>query len=164
VAVQEIRWAEGGIQQAETHTFLHGNGNSNHYLETGFFMCKGIISAVKRIEFINDSISYITLGGRWCDIIVLNVHAPIEDKTDQTKDSFAKTGKCILTIPNVPHETYVTRFHCKSMDRRYFKTIRNESLHEISNDNGITTANTATSRDLFVKSTMLPHCNIHKYT
>jgi hypothetical protein len=32
--------------------------------------------------------SYITLRGRWCDIIVLNVHAPTEDKCYDTKDSF----------------------------------------------------------------------------
>jgi len=31
--------------------------------------------------------SYITLNGRWCDIIVLNVHAPTEDK-DDIQDSF----------------------------------------------------------------------------
>jgi endonuclease/exonuclease/phosphatase (EEP) superfamily protein YafD len=32
--------------------------------------------------------SYITLKGYWCDIIVLNVHAPTEDKDDVIKDSF----------------------------------------------------------------------------
>jgi hypothetical protein len=32
--------------------------------------------------------SYITLRGRWCDIIVLNVHAPTENKCYDTKDSF----------------------------------------------------------------------------
>jgi hypothetical protein len=32
--------------------------------------------------------SYITLRGRWCHIIVLNVHAATEDKTDDVKDSF----------------------------------------------------------------------------
>jgi hypothetical protein len=31
---------------------------------------------------------YIILRGRWCEIIVLNVHAPTEDKTDDVKDSF----------------------------------------------------------------------------
>jgi hypothetical protein len=30
---------------------------------------------------------YVTLKGRWCDIIVLNVHAPTEDKDDDVKDS-----------------------------------------------------------------------------
>jgi hypothetical protein len=32
--------------------------------------------------------SYVTLSSRWCDIIVLNVHAPTEDKDDVIKDSF----------------------------------------------------------------------------
>jgi hypothetical protein len=45
------------------------------------------ISAVKRVEFVNDRMSYITLRGRWFHII-LNVHAPTEDKTDDVKDSF----------------------------------------------------------------------------
>jgi hypothetical protein len=44
-------------------------------LGIGFFVHKRMISAVKRVEFVNDRMSYITLRGRWCDIIVLNVHA-----------------------------------------------------------------------------------------
>jgi hypothetical protein len=32
--------------------------------------------------------SYIILRGRWCHVIVLNVQAPTEDKTDDVKDSF----------------------------------------------------------------------------
>jgi hypothetical protein len=49
---------------------------------------KSIITAVKRVEFVSVRISYKTLRGRWCHIIVLNVHAPREDKTDDVKDSF----------------------------------------------------------------------------
>jgi hypothetical protein len=45
-------------------------------------MHKRIILAVKKVEFVSDRMSYIILRGRWCDIIVLNVHAPIEDKID----------------------------------------------------------------------------------
>jgi hypothetical protein len=47
-----------------------------------------IISAVKRVKFVSDRMSYIMLRGRWCHIIVLNVHAPTEDKTDDVKDCF----------------------------------------------------------------------------
>jgi hypothetical protein len=43
-------------------------------------------------------------------------------------------------------------------------TIGNESLHEISNDNGDRVVNFVTSKTLIVKSTMFPHHNIHKYT
>jgi endonuclease/exonuclease/phosphatase family metal-dependent hydrolase len=43
-------------------------------------------------------------------------------------------------------------------------TIENESLHEISYDNGVRLENFATSKNLRVKSMMFPHRNIHKYT
>jgi hypothetical protein len=49
---------------------------------------KRIISAVKRVEFVNDRMPYIILRGRWFHIIVLNVHAPTGDKSDDVKDSF----------------------------------------------------------------------------
>jgi len=39
-----------------------------------------------------------------------------------------------------------------------------ESLHQDSNDNGVRLVNFTTSKTLVVKSTMLPHRNIHKYT
>jgi hypothetical protein len=42
------------------------------------------------------------------------------------------------------------------------QSVGNESLHEISNDNGIRVVNFATSKNLTVKSTMFPHRNIHK--
>ena len=43
---------------------------------------------VKRVEFVSDRITYIVLRGRWCNIIFLNVHAPSEEKSDNSKDSF----------------------------------------------------------------------------
>jgi len=52
------------------------------------FVRHRIASAVKRVEFVSDLVSYIVLRGRWCNIIVLNVHAPSEEKSDGSKDSF----------------------------------------------------------------------------
>jgi hypothetical protein len=48
------------------------------------------MSAVKRVEFVSDRISYIIPRGRWCDVIALNVHARTEDKIDDVKDRFMK--------------------------------------------------------------------------
>jgi hypothetical protein len=56
-------------------------------------------------------------------------------------------------------------FNAKVGRENIFKqTIGNESLHEISNDDGVRLLNFATSKNLRVKSTMFQHRNIHKYT
>jgi hypothetical protein len=56
-------------------------------------------------------------------------------------------------------------FNAKVGREDIFKpTIRNESLHPTSNDNGVRVVNFATSKNLTVKSTMFPHRNIHKVT
>jgi hypothetical protein len=65
-----------------------------HHLGTGYFIHKGIISAVKRVEFVSDRMSYVTLRGCWCD--VLNVHAPTEDKSDDKNDGFYKELDCVF--------------------------------------------------------------------
>jgi hypothetical protein len=46
------------------------------------------VSAVNRVEFVSDRMPYMILRGRWCNIIVLNVHAPTEEKFDDIKDRF----------------------------------------------------------------------------
>ena len=43
---------------------------------------------MKRVEFVSDRFSYIVLRGRWHNIIVVNVHAPSEEKSDEAKVSF----------------------------------------------------------------------------
>jgi hypothetical protein len=81
---------QGRRRSAEAYTFLYGKRNEDHQLGTGFFVRKIIISAVRRVEFVSDRMSCMILRGRWCNIIVLNVHAPCEDKNDDVKDSFSE--------------------------------------------------------------------------
>jgi hypothetical protein len=59
VGVQEIRWDKGGTELASDYTFFYGNGNVDHHIGTGYIVHKGIISTVKRVEFVSDKMSYI---------------------------------------------------------------------------------------------------------
>jgi hypothetical protein len=86
--VQEVRWQGSGTEPEGEYIFFYGKGNENYELGTGYFVHKRIISAVKRVEFVSVRMPFIILRGRWCYIIVLNVHTPTEDKTDEVKDRF----------------------------------------------------------------------------
>jgi exonuclease III len=86
VGVQEVRWDTEGTVRAGDYNFNYGKGNENQRPGTGFFVHQGIASAVRRVEFVSDRVSYIVLRGRWCNIIVLNMHAPSEEKSDESKD------------------------------------------------------------------------------
>jgi exonuclease III len=117
------------------------------------------MSAVNRTEFFSDRMSYMILRGRWYKIIVLNVHAPTEDKLDDIKDRFYEELEQVFDkLPKYHMNILLGDFNAKVGREDIFKpTIGNGSLHATSNDNGVRVVNFATSKNLTVKSTMFPH-------
>jgi hypothetical protein len=96
-----------------------------------------IISVVKRAEFVSDRMSYIILRGRWCHIIVLNIQAPTDDKTDNVKDSFYEEVEHVFDkLPRYHMKILLGDFNDKVGREDIFKlTSGNESLYEIGNNN-----------------------------
>jgi hypothetical protein len=94
------------------------------------------------------------------------VHAPCEGKGDDVKDSFCEElGRVFDQFLRYDMKIILGDFNAKVGRENIFKlTIGNGSLHEINNDSGVRVVKYATSKNLVVKSTMLPHRKIHKYT
>jgi hypothetical protein len=166
VGVQEFRWDKGGTVRAGDYNFFYGKGNESRQLGTGFFVHQRIVSAIKRVEFVHDRMSYIVLRGHWCNKIVLNVHTSTEEKSDDSKDSFYEELEQVFDhFPKYDMKILLGDFNAKLGREDTLKpTIGNKNLHEDIDDNGVRVVNFATSKDLVVKSTMFPHRNVYKYT
>jgi exonuclease III len=122
-------------------------------------MTKRITSAVNTLKFLSDRMTYIILRGRWCHIIVLNVHVPTRGKNDDVKHSFyAKLEHVFNKFAKSHMKILLGNFNAKVDRQDTLKpTTENESLHEISNNNGVSVVNFATSKNLTIKSTIFPH-------
>ena len=89
---------------------------------------------------------------------MLNLHALTEIKLITRRTVFYKFRKDRKKI-------LLGAFNSKLLREDIFKlTARNESLHEHRNDNGARVVNFATSKNLFLKSTMFLHINLSHYT
>jgi len=108
---------------------------------------------VKREEFVSDRLSYIVLRGRWCNIIVVNVHAPSEEKIEESKDSFYKELEQVFDhFPKYNMKMLQGDFNEKVGRENIFKpTIGQKSLHRDSNDNGVRIVNFTTTKNLVFK-------------
>jgi len=70
------------------YNFFYGKEKENHQLGAGYFVHHRIVSEVKRVEFVSDRMLHVVLRVCWCSIIFLNVHAPREEESDDSKDIF----------------------------------------------------------------------------
>ena len=90
----------------------------------------------------------IVLRGRWCNDIVLNVHAPSEEKSYDLKDIFCeKLEQVFNRFPGYHTKILLGDFNAEVGRENKFKpTIENDSLHQVSNDNGVRIVNFATPK------------------
>jgi len=139
VGVQEVRWDKRGTVWAGDFDFFFGKVNENHQLGTGFFVHRRIVSALKRVEFVSDRLSYTVLRGRWLHIILVNVHAPSEEKSDEAKVCFYEELEQVFDyFPKYHMKILLGDFNAKVGRENIFKpTIGQESLHQDSNVIGL---------------------------
>jgi hypothetical protein len=136
--------------------FCLWKGNENNELGRHFYV-KEIMPAVKRVEFVSDRMSLVAGAiSLFC--------ASTEDNIDDVRAASTRNWNVFIKVPKCRMKILLGTFNAKVGKEDTQWTIGNESLYVISNDNGVTAVNSATSKDVTVKSMMFPHCKIHKYT
>ena len=136
-------------------------GNENRPVVTGIFVNQGIVSAAKRVNFVSARMSYIVLRGCWCNIIVLNAHAPTEEKSDDSKHRFYEELEQLFDhFPK--HMKILLGILIQSSGERIFS---NRKLR-VGVYVRIVMIMVLESRinKLIFKSSLFPHRNIHTYT
>jgi len=82
---------------------------------------------------------YTVLRGHWCNVNLLNEHAPTKEKRNDSKDSFYKELEQVFKhFPK--HHTKILKadFNGKVGREDIFKLkIGNDSLHQDCNDNSV---------------------------
>jgi hypothetical protein len=93
--------------------------------EQDFFVHHRIASELKRVEFVSDRLSYIVMRGRWCNIIVLNVPAPSEEKSDDSKvSSYEELEQVFDHFPKYQMNMLLGDFNAKVWRERIFSNCR----------------------------------------
>jgi hypothetical protein len=98
-------------------------------------------------------------------ISVVNVHGPTEN-INAAKDRLCRELQHVpVTFLTHQMRVFLGDFNAQvGREETFVRTNRNESLHEINNDNGIIVVNFAASNNLTIKRTNFPHRKIHKCT
>jgi len=82
--------------------------------KNGFFVKHRTVSAVKRVEFVSDGMSFIVLRGCLHNIIILNVCAPNEEKCNYSQDRYyEEMGQTFNHFPKYHTKILLQDFNAK---------------------------------------------------
>ena len=93
---------------------MYGKGNENHQLGTEFFVHHIRVWTGKAVLFVCDRMPHIVLRRHYFNIIVLNVHATSEEKSDDSKETFyGELQQVFNHIPNYHIKIMLVDFNAK---------------------------------------------------
>ena len=88
MGVHEVRWDKRWHDKSRGLQFFLWKRKRKSSIVKRISVHQRIVSAVTKVEFVSSRVLYIVLRGRWCNIIFLNIYAPSDEKSDDSKDSF----------------------------------------------------------------------------
>jgi len=167
IALQEIRWkGQGQIKKDKYNLYYSCKEGQTGQLGTGFLAKKETVKNIMGFEPINERIYKLRLKGKYHNITIINIHAPTEEKDEETKERFyAELQQTQEKVPKHDPLIILGDYNAKiGRERAYQKVIRNHTLHDITNRNGELVYEYTIANNMVVASTFFQHKNIHKGT
>ena len=86
-AIQETRWPEKSIATYKDYKFYYsGKSGGPKAYGTGFLLTGRAMHAVIGFTPVDERLCTLRIKGKFFNITFINVHAPTEDKDDETKN------------------------------------------------------------------------------
>ena len=174
-AIQEVRWPRSGEREfravdpiANTsfryHIYHSGGDRAEHGV--GFVMIGQQMNRVMRWKPISDRICVLRIRGKFFNYSLINIYAPTNDKSDDVKDAFYESlDKTYDECPKHDVKIVIGDANAQVGREDFFRPIiGRESLHSVTNDNGLKLINFAATRDMAISSTYFARKNIRKHT
>jgi len=91
VVLQEVKWQDADTIKLSQTTIFNGWIEHIHRLGTGFAIHESIIYTIKEFRDVSPRICTLTLATDNFDLVLINTHAPTEDKDEIKKELFYAT-------------------------------------------------------------------------
>jgi len=90
-ALQEIRWKGYGLLKKDKYSIYYScNPNTMGQAGTGFIIQKSAMNKILGFEPISDRICKLKVKGKFYNMTLINVYAPMEDKEEKSKSNFMR--------------------------------------------------------------------------
>ncbi|XP_023724036.1 craniofacial development protein 2-like [Cryptotermes secundus] len=149
------------------HTICYsGKAEGNKEYGVAFVIEQEFKSAIIDFKPMSERICTLRIRTTFFNMTLMNVHTLTEEKEEEVKDYFYQQMEGTYdSIPSNDIKVILRDLNTKTdKEKEYRGVIGTESLHDITNHNGINLIDFAESKNLIIRSTYFLQKNIHKRT
>lgn len=163
--IQETHIKGISTTKIDNYYWFNGGGKQSSF-GTGFLIRDDIKEMIIDYKVINERISYIRIKGGFRKYMIVNVHAPTNDKDIETKEQFYEVlGQLLDDMPSFDTKIVAGDLNAKiGKEEENWLITGRESLHNKTNENGQMLVNFAASRNMINITTWYKRKDIHKMT
>jgi exonuclease III len=164
-SVQETRWLGSGMHNLKKHSILYsGKERGSHEFGVAFIIGNSMGVNIMDFQPVSERVAVLRIRMKFGNMYIINVHAPTEEKAEHEKDTFYQDlDRTVDSLPSNDVKLVLGDFNVKvGMEAEHHWTVGPDSLHNISNDNGVRLIDFSMSKNMTISLMLFPHLDIHK--